>query len=149
MSRPVFAFAVLVIVTGCRTAGPAAPTAAASPGGLAGTSWVVEQIDGSDVVERGSATVDFGTPPTRVSGRTSCNRYSASLTAAGDTLRIDQAATTKMACAPSLMDQERRFLAALGAVTTYRREGDRLLLLDEGGRARLRLSRGTAAARAA
>ena len=61
-------------------------------------------------------------------------------------MRIEQAATTKMACPAPVMEQEQRFLAALGAVTTYRREGDRLLLLDGGGRVRLRLRSGTAAA---
>jgi heat shock protein HslJ/membrane-bound inhibitor of C-type lysozyme len=146
MGLTAFALAVLLIVTGCRTPGPAAPTAAASPSRLAGTSWVVEQVDGSDLVDGARATVGFDTAATRVSGRTSCNRYSARVTVAGETLRIDQAATTKMACPAPVMEQERRFLAAIGAVTTYRREGDRLLLLDENGRVRLRLSPGTAAA---
>ena len=38
------------------------------------------------------------------------------------------------------MDQERRFLAALAAVRAFRREADRLLLLDEAARIRLRLA---------
>jgi heat shock protein HslJ len=35
--------------------------------------------------------------------------------------------------------QERRFFGALGAVRTFRREGDRLLLLDETEHVRVRL----------
>ena len=52
---------------------------------------------------------------------------------AGERVRVDQARTTRMACPPPIMDQESRFLAALAAVVSFRREGERLLLLDEGG----------------
>lgn len=45
-----------------------------------------------------------------------------------------------MACPPAVMDQESRFLAALGAVTAFRAEGGKLLLLDQGGRVRVRLA---------
>ena len=38
------------------------------------------------------------------------------------------------------MDQEGKFLSALEAVKTARREGDKLLLLDGGGRLRMRLT---------
>jgi heat shock protein HslJ len=62
------------------------------------------------------------------------------VTAAGEILRVASAVTTKMACAPPVMEQEQRFLAALGAVAAHRREGDRLLLVDGNGRVRLRLS---------
>jgi len=137
MCRLLFALTVLLIVSGCRTAGLAAPKAVTSPGALSG-AWVVEQIDGGPVAERTLVTVGFDTPA-RVSGRATCNLYSARLTVAGTTMRIDEAITTKMACPAALMEQERRFLAAIGAVTAYRREGDRLLLLDKSGRVRLRL----------
>jgi heat shock protein HslJ/uncharacterized membrane protein/membrane-bound inhibitor of C-type lysozyme len=132
------ALAIVLALVGCRTPTPPTPAPAASAGGMAGTSWVVEQIDGADPVERASLDVD-GTG-TRVSGRTGCNRYTARLSVAGETLRVDQGATTKMACPAPAMDQERRFLGALGAVRAARREGHRLLLLDESGRVRLRLA---------
>ena len=48
---------------------------------------------------------------------------------------------TRRACPPAVMDQEQRFVAALAAARAYRQEGDVLLLLDEGGRPLLRLSR--------
>ena len=44
-----------------------------------------------------------------------------------------------MACAPVVMDQESRFLAALSAATAFRIGGGKLLLLDEAGRVRVRL----------
>jgi heat shock protein HslJ len=133
--------ALLSIAAGCRTPDQAVP----SSGGLAGTSWVVEQIDGRNVAEDARPTVVFDAATARVSGRASCNRYSASVIGPGETLRITQAVTTKMACAPPVMEQEQRFLAALGAVAAHRREGHRLLLIDGGGRERLRLSPAPAA----
>jgi heat shock protein HslJ len=133
--------ALLSIAAGCRTPDQAAP----SSGGLAGTSWVVEQIDGRDPVARARPTVVFDATAARVLGLTSCNSYSAGVTAAGETLRIASAVTTKMACAPPVMEQEQRFLAALSAVAVHRREGGRLLLVDGNGRVRLRLGPGPAA----
>ena len=44
-----------------------------------------------------------------------------------------------MACAPVVMDQESRFLAALSAATAFRIDSGKLLLLDEAGRVRVRL----------
>jgi putative lipoprotein len=136
-----FAMTLLSITAGCRTPGQVAP----SSGGLGGTLWVVEQIDGRDPVERARPTVAFDAAATRVSGRASCNSYSAGVTAAGETLRVASAVTTKMACAPPAMEREQRFLAALAAVAAHRREGHRLLLVDGNGRVRLRLSPGPAA----
>ena len=45
-----------------------------------------------------------------------------------------------MACPPDVMEQEDRFLAALGVAKKARHEGDKLLLLDENGRVRMRLA---------
>jgi heat shock protein HslJ len=45
-----------------------------------------------------------------------------------------------MACPPAVMDQEQRFLSALGAVTTLRVDAGKLLPLDESGRVRVRLA---------
>ncbi len=56
------------------------------------------------------------------------------------TVSVDQTLSTRMACEPTVMDQERRFLAALAAVRVFRREADRPLLLDEAARIRLRLA---------
>jgi putative lipoprotein len=47
-----------------------------------------------------------------------------------------------MACAPALMDQETRFLAALQATRSYRMtEENKLVLSDATGTPRLRFSR--------
>ena len=55
----------------------------------------------------------------RVSGRAGCNRYTSSSTLSGEGLRIAPGATTRMACAPALMDVESRYLRQLEAVQRF------------------------------
>jgi heat shock protein HslJ len=52
---------------------------------------------------------------------------------------LKPAGTTRMACPEPVMEQEQRYLEALGAVTAYRSESATLSLLDAGGRVRVRL----------
>ena len=126
--------AVLVLVAGCARVRPIAPAPDAA---VVGTSWTVERIEDL-AVDRGATTVRF--EEGRASGRAGCNQYSGYLQAAGEALRISEIRTTRMACAPPVMQQEARFLTALAAVRLGRRDGDRLVLLDETGRVRLRLA---------
>jgi heat shock protein HslJ len=131
--------AVLVLLAGCARARPStpAPGAAVVGASVVGTSWTVERIE-ELVADRGATTVRF--EDGRARGRAGCNQYSGYLQAAGEALRISEIRTTRMACAPPVMQQEIRFLTALAAVRLARRDGDRLVLLDETGRVRLRLA---------
>jgi heat shock protein HslJ len=101
----------------------------------------VDEIDGRRVQGSDAPTLTFDGAQ-RVSGSSACNRYTASLTAAGSGLRVRDVAMTRMACPPAVMELESRFVTALAAVRSYRLEGDALELVDESGRLRLRLSRG-------
>jgi heat shock protein HslJ len=130
------ALAAVMLVAGCRSAGSA--PSGSSAGSLVGTAWIAEQIDGHGVLDRVQSTLTFDNPD-RISGSAACNRYFGSFELGGNTLRLKPAGTTRMACPPPVMEQETRFLAALGAVTAYRRDADRLLLVDDSGRVRIRL----------
>lgn len=66
-------------------------------------------------------------------GSAGVNRYTATYATSGSAIHIGPIATTKMAGPPGLMDQERRYLTALGAATTYRLRGDTLELRDDDG----------------
>jgi heat shock protein HslJ/uncharacterized membrane protein len=125
--------AVLALVAGCRSADPA-PAAS-----LVGSSWRAEEIDGQAVLEGVESTLTLESAQ-RIIGGTACNRYFGALELGEGTIRLKPEGTTRMACAPEVMDQERRFLAALAAATAYRREGGRLLLVDGSGRLRMRLA---------
>ena len=95
---------------------------------LTGPVWVVAAIAGADVVDGARATLDFR-PGGRLTGRASCNRYTAGFTLTGEGLTLSPAASTKMACAEALMDQEARFFAALGEVARFDIGADGALLL--------------------
>ena len=139
-----------LVVLGCQTAGPPAPVTspASSPRetfALAGMVWLADEIDGQRVVDGIASTIAFDGRSQAV-GSTGCNRYVAPFYVAGSTLRLGDIAMTRRACPPAVMDQERRFVVALGAIRTYHQEGEALWLLDETGHVRLRLSRTQASA---
>jgi len=94
------------------------------------------------VLDRAPSTIVFDAG-LKIAGRAGCNRYFGTFKQSGeqsgDAVAIKPAGSTRMACPPDVMDQEGRFLSALEAVKTARREGDRLLLLDGSGRVRMRL----------
>jgi heat shock protein HslJ/uncharacterized lipoprotein YbaY len=85
---------------------------------LEGRTWLVEDIAGAGVIDRARVSLGFGTDG-RVAGSGGCNRWFARFDLTGETLSIGPAGATMMACAPALMDQERRFLAALSVVRGF------------------------------
>jgi heat shock protein HslJ/uncharacterized lipoprotein YbaY len=78
---------------------------------LIGAEWVVEDIAGG-LVDRSRATLHFS-PAGGLTGRASCNTFVTRYALSGEGLSIERAAVTRMACAPSLMQQEDRFLDIL------------------------------------
>lgn len=80
-----------------------------------GAEWVVEDLAGTGIIDRSRITVEF-LQDGRVAGRASCNRYTGSYQLTGEALSFDEPATTRMACAPALMNQERRFLDLMADV---------------------------------
>jgi len=116
---------VAALAVGCRSSHAAAPAPS-----LIGTSWRAEEIDGRGVPERPESTLAFE-DARRITGHTACNRYFGGRELGEGTIRLKPAGTTRMACAPAVMDQESRFLAALGAASAFRREAGKLVLLDE------------------
>jgi putative lipoprotein len=129
------ALGLAMVLGGCSTAGPAGPT---SPS-LAGTAWVAEDIDGRGVLGGAQSTLVFDAAQ-RISGRAACNQYFGTVERGeGARLQLKPAGTTRMACPEPVMDQERRFLEALGTITSYRSDGGALSLIDATGRVRIRL----------
>ncbi len=138
MSSPrlfhVLAAAALLLAAGCSSTPPAPP--------LPGTTWVAEDLGGRGVLDRVLTTLTFERDTMAV-GTSGCNNYSASATLDGANLRFGQAAATRRACPPAVMDQEQRFFGVLEATRGYRREGSKLMLLDDQGRPLARFTRVT------
>ncbi len=73
-------------------------------------------------------------PDGRVAGNATCNRYIGAFTVDGESIVFGPLASTRMACpTDDLAEQERAYLAALAAATTWSVRGDRLELRDATG----------------
>jgi heat shock protein HslJ len=108
--------------------------------GLAGTAWVLEDLAGAGVVERGRATLEFDEAG-RASGGGSCNRFSGPVTLSGDRISFGSL-MSKMACAEdALTAQEMRYLEALEGAERYDVDGATLRIYRAGDSSPLRFSR--------
>jgi heat shock protein HslJ len=96
---------------------------------LQGAEWKVEEIGGASLVAGSKVTIDFA-PDGRVSGHASCNSFSGAYALTGEGLTFSKVAGTRMMCEAALMDQERRFLDALGNVRNFSVSADGALLLN-------------------
>lgn len=83
---------------------------------LRGAEWVVEDIAAAGIIDSSRLTIRF-LSDNRVAGRASCNRYTGSYRLTGEGIGFGAIASTRMACAPALMNQENRFLQILSEVS--------------------------------
>jgi heat shock protein HslJ len=91
------------------TALPAAPE-------IRGITWRAEDIGGRGLIDRSRVTLVLAADG-RVSGIASCNAYTGRYTLDGGSLAIGELTlASAKSCAPSLANQERRFVEVLGAV---------------------------------
>lgn len=95
---------------------------------LLGQEWVIEDIDGEGVVDNSQATLQF-LADGRVTGNATCNRVLGNYTSKGNTLSIEPAATTKMACPDALMNQERKLLDLLPKIRGFQIDDTGALIL--------------------
>ncbi|WP_296934626.1 META domain-containing protein [uncultured Marinobacter sp.] len=100
---------------------------------LRGAVWVVEDLAGKGIIDRSRITVEF-LEGNRIAGRASCNRYTGSYQLRGEGIAMGSMASTRMACAPALMNQEEQFLGLLAQVTSVRigQQGELLLSTPDG-----------------
>lgn len=124
---------------------PPPPSRSASSGRsatatLAGGVWFVVELAGQPLLERSRISLDF--QGDQLSGDASCNRYAAEWARpAPGRIRIGPARSTLRACAPALMDQERRFLELLDRFETVTITTENELVLRSGSGEELRATR--------
>lgn len=100
--------------------------------------WRVEDVDHAGVVDGAEVTIEFGADG-KLSGRSACNRYGGDYSYAGGVLTTGSLFSTKMACAPALMDLEAKFLNRLeGALTASMENDGAVSLSDDEGRLLIR-----------
>jgi heat shock protein HslJ len=128
----------LFLLAAC--AGPPKPpaqeqSALPGPAPIIDRDWVLVALGAQPApAGRGGqpATLRLEASPPRAVGFAGCNRYSASYTLAGDSLRFGPALSTKMACADG-DELERGFLSALPRVATYEATDSALILKGPDG----------------
>lgn len=115
------------------------PEAASASGDLAGSSWVLEDLNGAGVVEGTHVTLDFAEKG-RATGNGSCNRYFSTVEISGTSIRFGAVGATRMACATPVSLQEVKYFEALEAAHRFTVEGSTLSIF--GGESRpLRFTR--------
>lgn len=98
-------------------------------------SYQVEWIGERPLIDRSMLTLTLG-DHNQASGLAGCNNWMAEYQLSGNRLSLDNIATTRKLCAPALMEQEQRFLAALATVQRWEfAEHQQLLLWPEHGAA--------------
>lgn len=96
------------------------------PAELRGTWWV-EDLAGTGSAGRVDATLELADGG-KVSGTGSCNRFTGTLTTAGEAISFGPLATTRMACVQEITNFETRYLQALERTEHFVLDGKFLLL---------------------
>ena len=98
--------------------------------------WQVAEIGGKPVIAGSGASLTFDLDGS-LHGNASCNRFFGSFTLTGEGLAISDIGATLMACEAAAMDQEQRFLSALGTVQRFESpaEGTLRLMAADGSAA--------------
>ncbi|WEK50720.1 MAG: YbaY family lipoprotein [Candidatus Kaistia colombiensis] len=109
---------------------------------LKNTEWLAEDIGGGSVLDIVQSTLVIGEGG-RISGSGGCNRYFGTAIVQGGKIKIGPLGATQMACVPAQMEQERKFLDALGATKGFRLDDGKLTLLDASGKPLMRLVKNT------
>jgi uncharacterized lipoprotein YbaY/heat shock protein HslJ len=111
-----------------------APEAGAAPGRLFPSYGVAEDIAGGGIIDNSNVTLNFDEAG-GMGGSSGCNLMGGRATETGDRLTLGEIISTMRACAPAIMDQERRYFDALAATERYVIDPQGFLLLYAGDKA--------------
>jgi putative lipoprotein len=117
----------------------ASPSFAQEP--LVGSRWLAEDIGGARVNERVQSRLEV-LAEGRIAGQSGCNSFTGAGVLSDGTVKLGALTTTRKACPPAIMNQEQRFLTALGKAVRYETPSSGgLILRDSSGAALLRFAR--------
>jgi heat shock protein HslJ len=85
---------------------------------LPGSAWQVTAFAGQTPLADHPITFEFDTEG-NIAGNGSCNRFGGTCAIDGDKIEVGPLRSTRRACEPEVMQQEHKFLALLGSVTTW------------------------------
>lgn len=115
----------ILLLAACSTSG--------SDQELTGNIWLLSELNGKPPITGTAITAEFDDEG-RVGGSSGCNNYNTSYEVGGDKLAVgDPIASTMMACPEPIMEQERDYLQALAATTTFEIANGELIIKDSNG----------------
>jgi putative lipoprotein len=117
------------------------PETAGATGDLAGSHWVLADLNGDGLVEGTHVTLDFAEKG-RATGSGSCNRYFSTVEISGSSIRFGAVGATRMACGTAISLQEVKYFEAIEAAHRFTIEGNTLSIFG-GGSKPLRFTRAT------
>ena len=94
------------------------------------TDWVLEEIDGSPVIDAVQSTILFQANE-RIVGWGGCNRYFANFRSGYKYFEVGPIGSTRRVCPEVVMDQEERFFAALQKASSIRMQDAHLVIDSE------------------
>jgi heat shock protein HslJ len=100
---------------------------------LTGTKWELATLNGNVPLPDVTVTMNFD-PGGQLSGTDGCNHYSGTYSVNGSQLKLNQGASTMMACEESIMAQANSFSTALANTQTYVTQKDTLIVRDATGK---------------
>ena len=107
-----------------------------APVTLPGSAWQVITFAGQTPLADHPITFEFDTEGS-IAGDASCNRFGGACKIEGNKMEVGPLRSTRRACEPEIMQQEQKFLALLGSLTTWEIDAeDTLVLRGEGGEIR-------------
>ena len=101
---------------------------------LKDTYWKLIELNGTKVTmaptQQREVRITLASEGSRVFGFSGCNQFTGAYIHDGSALRFTQMAGTRMACLSPFMELESQVIKMLSAITAYRIEGERLILLE-------------------
>jgi heat shock protein HslJ len=116
------------------------PHTSADSFSLAGSEWHLEDLSGSRVLEDAQATLAFPEPG-KVAGNGSCNRFFGTAEINGPAIKLGPLASTRMACAEEVMNQETKYLQTLQSAERFEWKDPYLVVYCKGFEKPLRFRR--------
>src|SRR4051812_35638472 len=98
------------LMAGCTQLMP--PKSGNPEGLLAGTEWRLQTLGSQGALEAQQPTLAFD-QGNKISGSGSCNQFNGSVTVSGKSMAVSPLASTRMACADALNQQEATYFKAL------------------------------------
>jgi heat shock protein HslJ len=127
--RYLFTLSVILLFS-CTSMKKQTKPAAGGANPLKGTAWTLSRIPGFELEKtRKEPSIYFNDSTDRVNGYTGCNGYGANYTLKGNTIKIGEILSTKMACMPG-MKTENKVMNVLSNVDHYTVASDKLTLMQ-------------------